>query len=370
MRLRLKTFSVPLLLLLGFGISVSWAQSTTSTPPPLTVDRDPVPSPDPDEEVGLPPVGAGNTVNKGEDGRYTLETEATEVRLPASVVDGEGHMVQTLGQSAFQVYEDGVRQQITSFRHEDTPVSMGLLIDSSASMFDKREAVEQAAMNLVRLSNPKDQEFLVDFSTKAYIDVGFTRSIERLRHGLTYVTTSGGTAAYDAMVASADYLAKGAVNEKKVLVVITDGEDTASRTTLEQTVRRIQQLDGPTIYCVGLLFGEDTDKLEAARSRKALEQLAEQTGGVAFFPKSLRDVDGVAAEVAKDIREQYTIAYHSTNPPTNGGYRKVYVTASAKGYKNLQVRTRRGYYPKVDAQTQAATRKDAGTSTAKVIIKP
>ena len=341
-----------LLGLFTFGVAQVRAQNSVPPAPlPLNVDRDPAPSPDPDEvpsatQPGTPAPGVG-PLAKGDDGRYTLKTDASEVRLTASVIDGNGRSVETLQRGAFQIFEDGVPQEITSFRHEDVPVSIGLVIDSSASMFDKRDAVDKAAIKLVRLSNPKDQEFLVDFSSQAYIDQGFTTNPEKLQHGLTYVKSTGGTAAYDAVVASADYLVKGGRNEKKVLVVITDGEDTASVTTLQQAINRIQQLDGPTIYCVGLLFGEDTDKKTARNSRQVLEQIAQQTGGVAFFPKSLKEVDGIAAEVAQDIRTQYTIAYRSTNPPERGGYRTVHVEAVAKGYSKLEVRSRKGYFPKV-----------------------
>ncbi len=317
-------------------------------PLPLDVDRDPAPSPDPDAppptQVATP--AAPGAVGKDASGRYTLTQEAYEVRLNASVVDAQGRAVQTLQQGAFRIYEDGTPQVVTSFRHEDLPVSIGLLIDSSGSMYDKRAAVDKAAIDLVRLSNPKDEEFLVDFSSEAFIDQDFTTSLDKLQQGLGYIKSSGGTAAYDAVVASADYLSKNAKNSKQVLVVVTDGEDNASSATLEQAIRRIQDLDGPTIYCVGLLFGEDTDKRESRHARRVLEQISEQTGGIAFFPKSLKDVDSVAAEVAADIRAQYTIAYRSSNPPSNGGYRQIHVEAKEKGFSKLEVRTRTGYYPK------------------------
>ncbi len=326
------------------------AQTTPPrTPLPLNVDRDPVPSPDPDPVVPGGDAAAAPgapSVTRGTGGRYTLTRDAFEVRLNASVVDSSGKSIQTLAQDAFRVYEDGVPQTINSFRHEDTPVSIGLLIDSSGSMYDKRASVDKASVDLVRLSNPQDEEFLVDFSSEAFIDQDFTTSIDKLQQGLSYIKSSGGTAAYDALVASADYLTKNAKNPKQVLVVVTDGEDNASSATLEQAIRRIQDLDGPVIYCVGLLFGEDTDKRESRHARRVLEQIAAQTGGLAYFPKSLKDVDGVAAEVAKDIRTQYTIAYRSTNPPSKGGYRQVHVEAKEKGFSRLDVRTRTGYYPK------------------------
>jgi VWFA-related protein len=335
------------------SVAQLWAQAANpQTPLPLNVDRDPVPSPDPDLPAGATastgPVaapGAGQ-VTKDKSGRYTLQTDAYEVRLNVSVIDSAGRPVDTLPEDAFHVYEDGVPQTISSFRHEDLPVSIGLLIDSSGSMYDKRAAVDQAALDLVKLSNPQDEEFLVDFSSEAFIDQDFTSSIDKLRQGLTYIKSSGGTAAYDALVASADYLAKNAKNPKQVLIIITDGEDNASSATLEQAIRRIQDLDGPEIYSIGLLFGEDTDRREARNAKRVLSAISEQTGGIAYFPKSLKEVDGIAAEVAQDIRTQYTIAYRSTNPPSHGGYRQVHVDVRAKGFGKLDARTRSGYYPK------------------------
>jgi Ca-activated chloride channel homolog len=322
----------------------------TPTQPSLEVDRDPAPSPDPDP----PPVAIGDqkgsalgTISRGSGGKYTLQADAYEVRLNASVFDQTGKSIQTLGKDDFHVYEDGVPQTMASFRHEDIPVSLGILIDSSGSMYDKRAAVDQASLDLVKLSNPEDEAFLVDFSWEAFIDQDFTSDITKLQSGLSYIKSSGGTAIYDALVASADYLSKNAKHPKQVLLVITDGEDNASSATLEAAIRRIQDFDGPVIYCVGLLFGDDTDKTEARHARRVLETLAEQTGGAAYFPKSVKEVDSIAKEVANDIRTQYTIAYHSTKSPTLGGYRQIHVEAKAKGFSKLSVRTRTGYYPRV-----------------------
>ena len=337
------------------GLGSGWTQQAgtqriAGQQPSLTVDRDPVASPDAD----VPVTGAAGTtqgpaegVIERERGKYTLRTDAYEVRLNATVLDGSGRSVQTLTQDAFRVYEDGVPQTILAFRHEDLPVSLGLLIDSSGSMYDKRVAVNRASLDFVKLSNPQDEAFLVDFSWEAFIDQDFTNDIGKLQQGLAYVKSSGGTAIYDALVASADYLAKNAKHPKQVLLVITDGEDNASSSTLEQTIRRIQDLDGPVIYCVGLLFGQDVEKREARHARSVLETLAEQTGGAAYFPKSVNEVDSIAAQVAEDIRTQYTISYHSTKSPTLGGYREVHVEAKSKGFGRLSVRTRTGYYPRV-----------------------
>jgi Ca-activated chloride channel homolog len=346
------------LMLVAGGVG-GWAQQPAApqtpvkqqTQPPLTVDRDPVASPDVDAPAASQsgaPQGVGQANIARENGKYTLREDAYEVRLNATVLDSSGKSVQTLDKDAFHVYEDGVLQTIASFRHEDLPVSIGLLIDSSGSMYDKRPAVDKASLDFVKLSNPEDEEFLVDFSWEAFIDQDFTNSLDKLQQGLGYIKSSGGTALYDALVASADYLSKNAKHPKQVLLVITDGEDNASSATLEQTIRRIQDLDGPVIYCVGLLFGDDTDKRESRHARRVLETLAEQTGGAAYFPRSLKEVDPIAAEVAEDIRTQYTIAYRSTKSPALGGYREVHVEARAKTFGGkLSVRTRTGYYPRV-----------------------
>lgn len=352
-----RVFAAGILMLLA-GTAGGWARQTAqpvpaqqsvTQQPSLTVDRDPVASPDKDAPVAGPASTKQPSESEieREHGKYTLHEDAYEVRLNATVLDGSGRSIQTLTQDAFHVYEDGVPQAILSFRHEDLPVSIGLLIDSSGSMYDKRPAVNKASLDFVKLSNPQDEEFLVDFSWQPYIDTDFTNDLAKLQEGLSYVKSSGGTALYDALVASADYLAKNAKHPKQVLLVVTDGEDNASNATLEQTIRRIQDLDGPVIYCVGLLFGQDIDKREARHARSVLEALSEQTGGVAYFPRSVNDVDAIAAQVAEDIRTQYTIAYHSTKPPALGGYREVHVEARAKGFGKLSVRTRTGYYPRV-----------------------
>jgi VWFA-related protein len=318
---------------------------------PLSKDSDPVPSPDAGTKTPLPVPAANAAPSSGEitreNGHYTLRANAYEVRLNASVIDASGETVNTLPQSAFRVYEDGMLQTILGFRHEDVPVSLGILIDSSGSMYDKRASVDAASLDLVKLSNPQDEAFLVDFSSEAYIDQDFTNSITKLQQGLSYIKSTGGTALYDAVIASADYLSKNGKRSKQVLLIVTDGDDNASSATLEQTIRRVQDLDGPAIYCIGLLFGEDVSHAEARHSREVLTELAEQTGGEAYFPHSLKEVDGITHEVAQDIRSQYTIDYRSTKSPSLGGYRQIHVEAKEKGYRGLQVRTRSGYFPKV-----------------------
>ena len=332
-------------------------------PAALTQDVDPVGSPDPQNAVPgqtqMPVLGSGQGSGQSgeitkEDGRFTLRTNAYEVRLNASVFDSSDHEVDTLPESAFKIYEDGTPQKIVGFRHEDLPISLGILIDSSGSMYDKRPSVDAAALNLVKLSNPKDEAFLVDFNSEPYIDQDFTSSIAKLQQGLNYVKAGGGTALYDAVIASADYLSKNSKQAKQVLLIVTDGDDNSSNATLEETIQRVQALDGPSIYCIGLLFGGDLSHKDVKHSREVLTQLADDTGGQAYFPKALKDVNDIAQQVAQDIRSQYMIEYHSTKPMSVAGYRTIHVEASEKGYHGLRVRTRAGYFPRTAGQSAGA----------------
>jgi Ca-activated chloride channel homolog len=315
--------------------------------PPLDQDRDPIPSPDivvPEKETattGSAP-GGKNQLTKKADGVYTMHQDVDEVLLSCTVVDEKGRPVLGLSRNDFRVSEDGVPQETSSFIHQDLPVAMGILIDSSGSMLDKRTAVDAAANKLLGESNPRSTAFVVNFNEKAFLDQGFTVDRVALRRGIDHFDARGATALYDAVAASADELSHHAKQPKQVLLIVTDGADNASRLALEEAIRRVQNLGGPVLYTIGLLY--DAEKKEAQRARNDLETLSEETGGLAYFPKSLDQVDEIASEVARDIRNQYVVGYHATRPTSLGGYRTVHVEASAPGYKHLVVRTRRGYY--------------------------
>lgn len=326
----------------------------------LDIDHDPIPSPDRDEipasstAVPLAPARPGE-IQKRQDGVYTMHQDVDEVLLTCAVVDEKGRSVTDLGRGNFRVWEDGVQQTASSFLHQDQPVSLGILVDNSGSMRDKRAAVNAAAVNLLRASNPLDTTFIVNFSDRAFLDQGFTSDMGALNRGLAHFDSKGTTAMYDAVALSADELANRGKLPKQVLLVITDGADNASRIDLVQAIRRVQNLGGPVVYTIGLLF--ETSKVEAEQARNALERLSRETGGIAYFPHSLGDVDGVAAQVAHDIRDQYTIGYHSTRAASLGGYRIVRVEASAPKHGKLVVRTRKGYYAKKLAPQTTQTAK-------------
>jgi Ca-activated chloride channel homolog len=311
-------------------------------PKPAAATAKPTPTPtnvQPGQQTGQIPGSEVGEVTKSGD-KYTYRSQVNEVTLSATVLDSRRHLVTNLAETNFAVYEDNQPQKITFFRRQDIPVSIGIVVDNSGSMRTKRAAVTKAVLNLIQASNPQDEVFVVNFNDDPYLDQDFTNKIPQLREALDRVDSRGGTALYDAVIASADHLAKGAKKEKKVLLVITDGVDNESRESLESAIRKVQDDNGPTIYTIGILGDEPGTK----RAKRALQSLSDQTGGVAFFPKDLMEVDEISQEVARDIRNQYTLTYKPTNPRSNGGYRKVKVEARAPGYKDLQVRTRDGYF--------------------------
>ncbi|HXY09054.1 MAG TPA: VWA domain-containing protein [Terriglobales bacterium] len=276
----------------------------------------------------------------GDNTTFVFKAEVQNVVLHATVVDDKNRLVMNLEKNAFAVFENNQPQTIISFAREDVPVAMGIVIDNSGSMREKRDRVNKAALNLVRSSNPQDQVFVVNFNDEYYLDQPFTSNINLLKEALEKVEARGGTALYDAIVASADYMKRNARLQKKVIFVVTDGEDNASRETLEETVRRLQVENGPAVYAIGLL-GEE----RARRARRALETISQKTGGIAFLPRTTDEVDEISRNIAHDIRSQFAIGYKPTTPKDAGGYRIVRVEARAKGYSKLTVRTRTGYYP-------------------------
>jgi Ca-activated chloride channel family protein len=309
------------------------AHTATAKPTPTPGNVQPGLEPEP-----LPGTEVGAVTKTGD--KYTYRSQVNEVTLSATVLDARRHLVTNLAPTNFAVYEDNQPQTITSFKREDIPVSIGIVVDNSGSMRTKRAAVTKAVLNLIQASNPQDEVFVVNFNDDPYLDQDFTNKIAPLHEALDRVDSRGGTALYDAVIASADHLAKGAKKEKKVLLVVTDGVDNESRESLESAIRKVQDDNGPTIYTIGILGDEPGIK----RAKRALQSLSDQTGGVAFFPKDLMEVDEISQEVARDIRNQYSLTYKPTNPRSNGGYRKVKVEARAPGYKDLQVRTRDGYF--------------------------
>jgi Ca-activated chloride channel homolog len=337
-------FFVLATLFLGHSQTQSGSPNQPTAPLASQASTSQVPSSAPPGDTTSPASGqtppSAQNPDSADSGVFIFHKQVDEVLLHATVVDDKQHIVTTLDKSDFNVFEDGHQQTITSFRHEDIPVAMGIVVDNSGSMRDKRQKVNAAALNLVRSSNPNDEVFIVNFNDEYYLDQDFTSSINKLKAGLEKIEARGGTALYDAVVASADHLKKEAKLEKKVIFVVTDGEDNESGESLEQAVRRLQAENGPTVYSIGVLEKEEHPK----HAKRALQIISDRTGGIAFFPQTLDEVDAISRSVAHDIRTQYTIGYKPTTPKSQGGYRKVKVDARSNGHGKLTVRTKSGYY--------------------------
>jgi Ca-activated chloride channel homolog len=264
------------------------AQQTTPQPQQSTPDAQAAAPQGSSETPGIQ-----DAYGNGQQGMFVFKKQVEEVVLHATVVDEQGRLATHLDQSSFTIFENGTAQTITSFRREDVPVAMGIVIDNSGSMRDKRDRVNQAVLNLIRASNPQDEIFVVNFSQNSYLDQDFTSNIGLLEHALHQVSMRGSTALYDAVTASAIHLENDPRLEKKVLLVITDGQDNMSEETLQQVARRLQQSKGPALYAIGLMGIQ----LQGS-GREALEKLANATGGSAFFPDSLDEVSEITFAVS------------------------------------------------------------------------
>lgn len=219
------------------------------------------------------------------------------------------------------------------------PVSIGIVIDNSSAMRDKREQVNQAVLHLIRASNPQDEIFGVNFTQNSYLDQDFTLDVTLLQRALRRSSMQGSTALYDAIVASVTHLRNNARLEKRLLLVITDGQGNMSQETLQEAIRYLGGKNGPVLYAIRLMGLEHQN-----RGREALQKLIDATGGSAFFPQSLTEDNGIAGAPEYDIRCQYTIAYKPQNQNSSGAYHPIAVEARAAGYGKFTVRTRTGYY--------------------------
>ncbi|HUJ50095.1 MAG TPA: VWA domain-containing protein [Bryobacteraceae bacterium] len=279
----------------------------------------------------------------------TFRSDTRLVILPISVSDKSGKLITDIPQKSFKVYENGAEQPIKIFKREDVPISLGIIIDNSGSMREKRQKVETASMDLVKASNPQDEVFIVNFNDDAWLDVPFTSDIKKMEEGIAKIDSRGGTAMRDAINLSMDYLRKEGKKQKKVVLVITDGNDNASSISLEKLVTRAQQ-EEVLIYSIGLLNEEE--RREARIAKRALDELTRESGGVAFYPKALTEVDQITLQVAHEIRNQYTIGYSPTLQAMDGSFRQIRVTVSGPGHPI--VRTRTGYYATPDTPAKKA----------------
>jgi Ca-activated chloride channel homolog len=281
-----------------------------------------------------------------------LKASVDLVVLHVTVTNSAGQFVSDLKEGNFRVSEDKIEQKVSFFSRDDIPVTMGLVIDNSGSMREKRQQVNAAAMTFVRTSNPQDEAFVVNFNDEYYLDTDgdFTSDQRDLNEALSRIDTRGSTALYDAVIGSLEHLKKGH-KDKRVLLLITDGDDDASRMSFEDTIKEAEKSNA-AIYTIGVFSDDDrkNDKRMVRHSKKILQELAEATGGQAYFPDNLADVTPICEQVASEIRNQYTIGYYPTNSAKDGTFRPVHVDVIPTEHTGkLTVRTRTGYYaPKAE----------------------
>lgn len=298
----------------------------------------------------LLPFLAASILHAQDDGVF--RADARLVVLHATVLDRSGRLVTNLPQTAFRTYEDGVLQQLKLFKREDVPVSLGIVIDNSSSMKNKQEKVKAAAKELVAASNPQDEVFLVNFNDDVYRDTDFTSDPKKLEEGLAKFNCMGGTAMRDALQAGIRYAKAKGKHDKKVIVLVTDGDDNMSEATLEEVVREAQQRE-VLVYAIALLSEEERDA--AKRARQALDLIARSTGGSVWYPKDVSEVSDIALQVAHNIRNQYILAYTPSNPKLDGGFRQIRLNVNGPGHPTA--RTRTGYYATADLGKKPAVPK-------------
>ena len=279
---------------------------------------------------------------------YTLSVVVEEVQLPISVLDKDGRPVNGLTKNDFAIFEDNVQQQIQIFKHEDIPLSLGLIIDNSGSMRNKRERVNSAALTFARESNPEDETFIVNFDDAAYLEQDFTGSIGDLIDALDNIDTRGETALYDAVYLSVDHV-KAGKKDKRVLLLISDGEDNVSKYGLNKVIDTLRE-SKVTLYAIGLLEENDQrgglfKKPPSKKAKEVLQKFAEITGGQAYFPKSLDEVEELVKDIAHEIRNHYTVSYTPSNRKLDGSWREIRVKVNPpKTTPKVTVHTKQGYF--------------------------
>lgn len=283
---------------------------------------------------------------------YQISVDVGMVVLPVIVTDRKGKVVSGLGADSFQVFEDGLPQQIAFFEPEDVPVAVGLVIDNSGSMRSKRQEVVAAAAEFTKSSNSQDQMLVVNFNQTVSMGlpngVPFTSDVRQLLGAVSRIPASGNTALYDGLAVALDHVKTG-TTDRKALILISDGGDNSSRISFRELLRRVGA-SNTQIYALGVF-----DDMFSGKDSSVLKRLAKATGGKAYFPESPSQIIGICQQIARDLHHQYTIGYYPHNPNPGGKYHTIRVTAIGPADGRLHVSTRAGYLMPVELQTPLPT---------------
>ena len=262
------------------------------------------------------------------------------VVLPVRVLDSKGNVVLGLSRENFRVYEDGRLQNVTMFQQRDTPVSVGLVVDHSRSMASKLPEVADAVSSFAQSSNPKDEMFVVDFNDDVTVELmggkAFTSNPQELAIAVSSVRARGRTALYDAVAEGLLHLQLGH-SDRKALIIVSDGGDNASQQKFSKVLALAQQSQA-LIYSIGLI-GDDGEV-----APDVLRHLSKVTGGIAYFPDRTNSVTSISEQIARDLREQYTLGFVPEKTNQAHAFRKIEVKVTASGRGKIVVQTRSGYY--------------------------
>ncbi|HLH29853.1 MAG TPA: VWA domain-containing protein [Terriglobia bacterium] len=285
-------------------------------------------------------IAAGRKPQNSSPNDFKLSVDVDLVVFNVTVTDSKGHSVTGLSKENFHVIESGQEQAIRFVRHEDTPATVGLVIDNSGSMRRRRSDVIDGAIRFAESSNPQDELFIVNFNERVFMGLpegtAFTSDVVTLRSALAKTRAEGKTALYDGVSAAVKRLQAG-THQRKALVVLSDGGDNASGASASDVVSLAKESNA-SIYTIEIDDPDDKDQ-----NPKILEDLSKLTAGESYRVKSPEELAGIWLKIAGGIRDQYTIGYISKNPAHDGAFRNVKVIATDSNGKPLRVRARKGY---------------------------
>src|SRR5262245_56863590 len=297
--------------------------------------------PAPEKQSPLQPLRPQTSNQAGQDPPFIEKTDL--VSLPVTVTDAYNRLVTGLDRQHLEVYEDKVKQEISFFSDDDSPVNLGIVFDVSGSMKGKLDRARDALKAFIQTSHSDDDFFLVGFNQRANLLGEFTDG-DALANKLTLVDPKGQTALYDAAYLGIEKVKQGR-HSRNAILLISDGQDNSSRYTYGELRKRLREA-GVQIYCIGIVeMGSGAGGSLDMQGQAILEEIAQSTGGKAFFPKSAAELEEITTRIALELRHQYSIGYSPTNANRDGQWHKIKVSVKApKGWSNLRVQHKEGYY--------------------------
>ena len=268
------------------------------------------------------------------------------INLTVSVTDADGRYVTSLGQPDFAVFEDGIRQELTLYTHEDLPISLTLMLDTSASMEEKLPTAQAAAVRFLKTLRSQDRAAVMQFSDRATVLQDFTADLPSLEAAVKLTRAAGPTSLHNALYIALKELSKqksATEMRRRAIVLLSDGEDTASLVSDDQVLELARRSE-VSIYCISLRPNRPADRERLAFSQAAylLSTLAKESGGQVHFPNSLSELDGVYERIAEELRTQYSMGYVPANARRDGKWRRIVVRVPQR--EDLVIRHRVGYY--------------------------